>query len=127
MISIGTTTLTFDKSISPRPILPEQSRYPIFTHFHHLCHSNWKSTSRMILARFTWPNAQRTLTEWCYNCLTCQQMKITRHIHPPTRQGIEAVAPFYPRSHGYCRTTTCHQQFAILITRYLHRPQHKLD
>ena len=48
----------------------------------------------MILARFTWPNAQRTIKEWCHNCLTCQQMKITRHIHPPTRQLNEAVARF---------------------------------
>ena len=94
MINIGTTTLTCDKSIPPRPILPEQCRYPIFTQFHNLCHSNWKSTSRMILARFTWPKAQRTIKEWCHNRLTCQQMKITRHIHPSTRQLNEAVARF---------------------------------
>ena len=48
----------------------------------------------MILARFTWPNAQRTIKEWCQNCLTCQQMRITRHIDPPTRQLNEAVARF---------------------------------
>ena len=94
MINIGTTTLTCDKSSPPRPILPEQCRYPIFTQFHNLCHSNWKSMSRMILARFTWPDAQRTIKEWCHNCLTCQQMKITRHIHPPIRQLNEAVARF---------------------------------
>ena len=48
----------------------------------------------MILARFTWPNAHRTIKEWSHNCLTCQQMKITRHIHPPIRQVNEAVARF---------------------------------
>ena len=48
----------------------------------------------MILARFTWPNAQRTIKEWCHNCLTCQQMKITIHIRPPTRQVNEDVARF---------------------------------
>ena len=94
MISIGTTALTYDKSIPTRPNLPEQCRYPIFTQLHNLCHSNWKSTSRMILARFTWPNDQRTIKEWCHNCLTCQQMKITRHIHPPTHQLNKAVARF---------------------------------
>ena len=87
-------TLTCDKSTSPRPILPEQCRCPIFTQFHNLCHSNWKSTSRMILARFTWPKAQSTIKEWDHNCLTCQLMKITRHIHPPTRQANGAVARF---------------------------------
>ena len=94
MINFGTTTLTCDKSIPPRSILPEQCRYPIFTQFHNICHCDWKSTSRMILARFTWPNAQRTIKEWCHNCLSCQQMKMTRHIHPPTRQLNEAVARF---------------------------------
>ena len=94
MINNGTTTLTCDKSIPPRQILPEQCRYAIFTQFHNLCHSNWKSTSRMILARFSWPNAHRTIKEWCHKCLTCQQMKITRHIHPPIRQVNEAVAHF---------------------------------
>ena len=93
MINIGTTTLTCDKSIPPCPILPEQCRYPIFTQFHNLCHSNWKSTSRMILTRVTWPNAQRTIKEWFHNCLTYQQMKITRNIYP-TRQLNEAVARF---------------------------------
>ena len=88
MINIGTTTLTCDESISSRPILPEQCRYQIFTQFH----SNWKSTSHMILARFTWPNAQRTIKEWCHSCLTWQQLKIARH--PPTRQVNEAVAHF---------------------------------
>ena len=94
MISLGTKTLTCDKSIPPRPILPEQNRYPIFIQCHNLCHSNWKSTSLMILARSTLPNAQRTIKEWCHNYLTCQQMKITRHVHPPTRQVNEAVARF---------------------------------
>ena len=94
MVSIGTSTLTCDNSIPPRPILPEQCRYPIFTQFHNLCHCNWKPTSRMILARFTWPNAQRDIKEWCRNCLTCQQTKVTRHIRPPIRQINEAVARF---------------------------------
>ena len=58
------------------------------------CDGNWNSTSPMILARFTWPNAHSTTKEWCYNCLSCQQMKLTRHIHPPTRQVDEAVACF---------------------------------
>ena len=87
MINIGTTTLTCDKSIPPRPILPEQCRYPIFTQFHNLCHSNWKSTSRMILARFTWPNAQRTIKEWCHNCLTQQfAIPIPCYLHRPPHQ-----------------------------------------
>ena len=67
-----------DKSIPPRPILHEQCPYPIFTQFHNLCHSNWKSTTLMIIARFTWSNAQRTIKKWCHICLTCQLMKIIR-------------------------------------------------
>ena len=94
MIRIGTTTLTCDNSIPPRPIHPEQCRYPIITQFHNPCHSNWKSTPRMVLARFKWTNARRPIKEWCHNCLTCQQMKITRHVHPPTRQVNEVVARF---------------------------------
>ena len=36
-------------------------------------------------------NANRTIKEWCHNYLNCQQMKITRHVHPPTRHFNEAV------------------------------------
>ena len=56
--------------------------------------SNCESTLRLILARFTWLNAQRTIKGWCHNCLICKQMKIIRHVHPPTSQVNEAVARF---------------------------------
>ena len=125
MISFGTTTLTCDKSILLRPFRSEQCGNSIFTHFHNLRHSSWKSTSRMILARFTWPNAQPTIKEWCHHCLTCQQMKITRHVHPPTRQVDEAVARF---THVLMDIVgQLNQQFAIPIPQYFHRPKHKLD
>jgi cleavage and polyadenylation specificity factor subunit 1 len=72
--------LVCDNSVIPRPILPEPARRSIFEQFHGLAHSSWKTSSRVILSRFTWPQAKKDIKKWCQECLACQRSKITRHI-----------------------------------------------
>ena len=52
-VDIGKEKLLCDKSVVPRPILPPDCRFPIFSQFHDLCHPDWKVTKRVILGRFT--------------------------------------------------------------------------
>ncbi|MEO1438418.1 MAG: RNase H-like domain-containing protein, partial [Bacteroidota bacterium] len=100
-----------DDTLIPRPIVPEGARKSIFHEFHNLSHANWKATSRLICSRFTWPNAQRDIKNWCAECLKCQQNKIGRHTKPPrgfadivssrfTHVHMDIVGPLPPIS-GY--------------------------
>lgn len=83
-IQVGRFPLLCDTGVIPRPILPLTCRRPIFDQFHNLQHSNWKVTIRLVLARFTWPEAKRDIKSWCQECQACQQSKITRHTkHSP--------------------------------------------
>jgi cleavage and polyadenylation specificity factor subunit 1 len=76
----GDVTLLCDNSVIPRPILPENVRSIIFRQFHNISHSNWRVSSRIILARFTWPNAKKDIKRWCKECLECQRNKVSRHV-----------------------------------------------
>lgn len=78
-----TSPLLCDKSIIPRPIVPESERFKLFKHFHEMSHSNWKATARLITSRFTWPSSQKDIKEWAKSCLKCQQNKVTRHTKTP--------------------------------------------
>jgi transposase InsO family protein len=67
----------------PRPYLPEPLRKPIFESLHNLSHPGVKSSQKLILQRFWWPNSKREIALWCRDCLDCQQCKITRHTKTP--------------------------------------------
>ena len=79
-INIGSLPVLCDTGVIPRPILPQTCRRSICTQFHNLQHSNWKVTSRLVLARFTWPDAKKDIKSWCQECQQCQQSKVTTHI-----------------------------------------------
>ena len=78
-----TAKLLCDKSLVPRPIVPESKRYKLFQVFHNLSHANWKATSRLLCERFSWPQAQKDIKNWCKECLQCQKCKVTRHTKTP--------------------------------------------
>jgi cleavage and polyadenylation specificity factor subunit 1 len=82
--------LLCDTSVIPRPIVPEAMRFNLFQTFHNLSHPNWKATSKLILARFTWPAAKSDIKRWCRECLKCQQSKISRHTKTP----VETIRGF---------------------------------
>ena len=90
----GSSTILCDNSTVPRPILPIECRKPNFLQFHNLAHSNWKTTTRLILARFSWPNARKDINAWCKECLACQQSKITRHCRTTPQQINDASGRF---------------------------------
>ena len=93
-VDIGKEKLLCDKSVVPRPILPPDCCFAIFSQFHDLCHPDWKVTKRMILARFKWPKAGEIIKFWCKECLQCQQNKISRHIKPRTCQFNDGITRF---------------------------------
>jgi transposase InsO family protein len=67
----------------PRPYLPVPLRKPIFDSLHNLSHPGVKSSQKLILQRFWWPNSKREIALWCRDCRDCQQCKITRHTKTP--------------------------------------------
>ena len=62
-----------------RPIIPNSLRTTIFERMHNLSHPGIKATQKLIGERFVWPNMRRNIAERCRTCISCQQMKITRH------------------------------------------------
>ncbi len=93
-VAISNQTLLSDNSVVPRPILPQQCRYPIFQQFHNLSHPDWKVTFRIITARFTWPSASKDIKKRCQTCLPCQQHKVTRHTKPAVEQINDGLSRF---------------------------------
>ena len=50
-VTIGNEKLLCDKSVVPRPILPPDCRFLIFSQLHDLFYPDWKVTKKMILSR----------------------------------------------------------------------------
>ena len=72
-VTIGNEILFCDKSDVPRPILPPDCCFLIFSQFYDLCHPDWKVTKMMILARFTWPKAGQNIKLWCQNIFSANK------------------------------------------------------
>ena len=72
--------LICDKSlISPRPIVPPDSQRAVFNSLHDLTHPSTKRSLKLIKERYTWSNIDRSIKQFCNECVFCQQAKITRH------------------------------------------------
>ena len=78
---------------------------------HNLSHPGIKATQTLIGERFVWPNMRRDIAEKCRTCISCQQMKITRHQVTPLQHfrtpdarfshvHVDIVGPL-PDSSGY--------------------------
>ena len=67
----------------PRPCIPEPLRKTIFDSFHNLSHPGIKSSIKLLKSRFCWPDMDRSIRDWCRECMSCQQAKIHKHTHSP--------------------------------------------
>ena len=62
-----------------RPVVPLSLRRSVFDSIHSLGHSGVKSTIRLIKDRFFWVKMSSDISQWCRECLICQQNKVNRH------------------------------------------------
>ena len=64
-----------------RPLVPIQFRKIVFDCLHNIAHPGMRASKRLILARFVWKRAAADVAAMARACLTCQQGKVTRHVH----------------------------------------------
>ena len=63
----------------PRPFVPASLRKAIFDSLHCLSHPGINSSQKVIKARYFWPGMDRSIKQWCRECMPCQQSKVNRH------------------------------------------------
>ena len=63
----------------PRPFVPQTCRRSVFSRFHNLSHPGRKATTRLLTARYFWPNMRRDIALWVRECVSCQEAKVHRH------------------------------------------------
>jgi len=72
----------------PRPFVPSPHRKEIFDHLHGLAHPGVKGSRRIITSRYFWPNMRRDIKSWVNECLSCQQSKVTKHVHTEVQHNL---------------------------------------
>ena len=70
----------------PRPYVPLKSRKSVFDSLHCLSHCGMKASLKLVKSRYFWPNMDRDIRQFCRQCLSCQQSKVTRHTKSQVQQ-----------------------------------------
>ena len=68
---------------NPRPFVPVDLRFTIFSFFHKMSHPGKKATSRLVGSRYFWPTIKPDVQKWVAECLSCQSSKVHRHTKNP--------------------------------------------
>ena len=68
---------------SPRPLVSEKFRIPIFSPLHALSHPGACPSIKMLSSRFVWPGLRADMHRWCCECHACQASKVARHTRAP--------------------------------------------
>jgi len=66
-----------------RTYVPAAFRRNVFDALHGLAHGSQKATSRLINARYCWPDINRQVSRWVKYCVQCQRTKTNKHIVSP--------------------------------------------
>ena len=116
-------TITCEMSTgTPRPVLPNVFRRPLFEALHGLSHPGVKASVKLVTQRYAWPNMRRDVQEWTRCCEPCQRSKIGRHTRSPlgtflapdarfNHVHLDLVGPL-PPSNGYSYLLTCVDRFS---------------
>ena len=117
-LPFSTSTILCDMTTaSPCPYIPAPFHHLVFDQFHNPSHPGILATQRLIMERFVWPGINKDIHLWTKSSLTCQRVKVQRHIVTPlgtfTTQDarfdhihLDIVSPL-PPSQGYCYLPTC--------------------
>ncbi|GBM01496.1 Retrovirus-related Pol polyprotein from transposon 412 [Araneus ventricosus] len=70
---------------SSRPLDPESFRRLNFEQLHNISHPGIAATTKLISARYVWPNMKRNIKEWVRRCEPCQRSKVQRRAKTPLR------------------------------------------
>ena len=56
----------------PRPFIPKQGRFPVFTQLHCFSHPGVKGSLELITRRYFWPSMNKEIKQRVKECLDCQ-------------------------------------------------------
>lgn len=62
-----------------RPFIVQNLRKQIFALMHNLTHPGKKTTVKLIVEKYVWPNMKTDINKWVTECIPCQKSKATRH------------------------------------------------
>lgn len=104
-----------------RPYIPFSLRRKVFDSVHGLSHPSAKSTKKLLLQKFVWPNMNKDSKDWCRCCDSCQRSKITRHVKSPIQNfpeikerfsviHVDIIGPL-PVSNNFTYALTCIDRF----------------
>ena len=68
---------------TPRPIVPEPFRRPIFDMIHGLSHPGKRATKKLIASKYVWHGLKKDVGKWASECIPCQRSKVHRHTTAP--------------------------------------------
>ena len=123
-IPVGGDGLTVVCDVStgtPRVVVPPSWRRQVFDAVHNLSHPGIRATQRMVATKFVWHGMSRQVRDWAKGCISCQQAKISRHVHAPLQRfevpnhrfshiHVDLVGPL-PSSRGFSYLFTIVDQF----------------
>jgi len=76
LVQVGEAAIWVDVSTgSPRPLVPDQLRRPVFNMLHNSSHPGSRATRRLISSRYIWPAMAKDITTWARECVRCQLVK----------------------------------------------------
>jgi len=82
-LSDGVKLVCEISNVNPRPYVPNDLRYPLYSFFHSLSHPGRKATTRLIGSRYYWPTLKTDCQKWVAECQECQSCKVQRHTKRP--------------------------------------------
>ncbi len=75
-----------------------------------------KATSKLLTARYLWPNAKNDVLQWCNVCMECQRSNITRHNKAPVGAFANRDARFVHVHIDLAGPLLTYQGFTYLLT-----------
>jgi hypothetical protein len=83
------------------PYIAAPLRLQVFQSVHDLSHPGTKTTAKLVVQRFVWPDVQKDCRTWARVYQSCQHIKVTRHTSHSIRRLYTAGSPFYTRPHSH--------------------------
>ena len=104
-----------------RPFVTVPFRKQAFDSVHGLAHPGIEATTKLVTARFVWPEIRKDCKTWAQSCIQCQRAKVSRHVSAPVGQfvppstrfehvHVDIVGPL-PISRGFRYLLTCVDRF----------------
>ncbi|GFY47251.1 integrase catalytic domain-containing protein [Trichonephila inaurata madagascariensis] len=110
----------------PRPCIPAAFLREIFERYYRTSHPGIRSSVKLILKKFSWPNLRRDVTSRSQGCIECHNCKVSRHIHsqigtfPLVSKRFDEL---HPDIIGPLHATSGYRHCVTIVDRFTRRPE----